>query len=121
MPSAPHKRRQQRGVLDDLLGAAPAPALPPAPAPTPPTAAGAAAATAGTPPPGAALRALRLTINLPPAVLERARDAVYHSPGLTLSGLSATAINREVDRLEQQRGEPFPARNGPIRTGRPVR
>jgi len=36
MPSAPHNRRQHRGVLDDLLDAAgTAPAAPPPPAPTP--------------------------------------------------------------------------------------
>jgi len=124
MPSAPHKRQPQRRVLEELLAASgpalveptpldPAP-LDPAPAPAP--AAGRAAPVA--PPPAATSR---LSIHLPPAVLDRARDTVYHLPGFTLSGLVAAALTRELDRLEQQRGEPFPARGGPLRTGRPIR
>jgi hypothetical protein len=125
MRSAPHNRRQHRGVLDDLLGASDtAPAAPPNPAPTPaataaPTPAVAAdRAAPGTPPPAAGWK---LTIRLPADVMERARNAVYHSPGLTLAALTIAAFTRELDRLEQQRGEPFPARHGPVRTGRPIR
>jgi hypothetical protein len=62
----------------------------------------------------------RLTINLPPALIERARDAVYHSPWLSLSSLAAGALSREIGRLEEERGEPFPARHGPLRTGRRI-
>jgi hypothetical protein len=114
MPSAPHKRPQQRRVLDDLLGVS-------EPAPVEPTPAPAAAASRAAPevPPLAA--AWRLTVHLPAAVVERAKNAVYHTPGLTLSGLGVAAFTRELDRLEEQRGEPFPARNGPLRTGRPIR
>jgi len=53
--------------------------------------------------------------------LERAKRAVYHTPGLTLAALGVAALTRELDRLEEQRGEPFPPRNGPLRTGRPIR
>jgi hypothetical protein len=117
MPSAPHSRRRQRGVLDDLLGVPDtAPAAPPPPAPTPAVAADRAAP--GSPPPAAGWK---LTIRLPADVMERARNAVYHSPGLTLAALSIAAFTRELERLERQRGEPFPARHGPVRTGRPIR
>ena len=62
----------------------------------------------------------RFTVSLPSGIIERARNTVFHSPGITLSSLSAIALSREIDRLEQLRGEAFPARNGPLRTGRPI-
>jgi hypothetical protein len=108
MPSSPvPKRRHRRGVLDQVPGA---PADPPSPAATAP---------ATTPPPQAA-SAHRLTVNLPTALIDRLRDVVYHSPGLTLASLSAAALTREIDRLEKERGNPFPSRRGPIRVGRPI-
>jgi hypothetical protein len=112
MPSAPPKRHRHRGVLDDLLAA-------PDPPPTSPAYPPAAAHPAAPAPPPAAA-ALRFTINLPATVIERARDAVYHSPGLTLTSLAVAALTRELDRLERERGQPFPARRGPLRSGRPV-
>ncbi len=140
MPSSP-KRRPHRDVLDDLLGAPTDPPAPPAPAPAPapapspsdiapnrphptarprPTARSAAAAQPRPAVRAAAPAVQRFTINLPAALIDRARDAVYHSPGLTLAALAAAALNREIDRLERQHGQPFPARPGPLRTGRPV-
>jgi hypothetical protein len=103
LPSAPRRAasrgRPPRSVLDELLaGAEPA-------APAPPEA-GAAADGRTEAPAGRATR--RMTINLPAALLERARDAVYHSPWLSLSSLAAGALSREIGRLEEERGEPFP-------------
>jgi len=63
----------------------------------------------------------RVTVGLPPATAERARQAVYFTPGETMSGLIATAIEAEVKRREKGRGEPFPARKAPIRKGRPIK
>jgi hypothetical protein len=117
MPSAPHKRPRQRRVLDDLLGVSEPASVEPTPAAAPDGAAADRAAPEA-PPPAAAWR---LTFHLPAAVLERAKNAVYHTPGLTLAGLGVAALTRELDRLEEQRGEPFPPRNGPLRTGRPIR
>ncbi|HEV3073598.1 MAG TPA: hypothetical protein VHB47_04200 [Thermoanaerobaculia bacterium] len=114
MPSAPHKRPRQRRVLDDLLGVSEAAAVEPTPDP-------AAAADRAAPEAAPPAAAWRLTFHLPAAVLERAKNAVYHTPGLTLAGLGVAALTRELDRLEEQRGQPFPARNGPLRTGRPIR
>lgn len=134
MPSAPRKRGHHRGVLDDLLGAAdPAPGellpsspplTPSAPSPraaraSPPATPAAAGRAAPVAPPAAA--ATQIGIRLPPGVIDRARDVVYHTPGLTLSGLVAAAITGEIRRLERQRGQPFPARRTALRTGRPVR
>jgi hypothetical protein len=111
MPSDLHKHRH-RGVLDDLLGE---------PQAAPPGHRDLEVAD----PPAAAARpaptAQRLTLNLPVALIERARNAVYHSPGLTLSSLSAEALRGEIDRLERARGNPFPAGRGRLRVGRPIR
>ena len=110
MPSAPPKRRPLRGVLDDLLEAEP-------------MATATAQVSSGVPVAERRPAAIqqRFTINLPAAIIERARDAVYHSPDLTLASLTTAALERELDRLERERGEPFPARSGPLRLGRPVR
>lgn len=62
----------------------------------------------------------RLTAYVEPEVLERAKAAAYWTPGLTLSALTTEALVREVDRLEKERGEPFPARGGELPRGKPL-
>ena len=63
----------------------------------------------------------RLTIYLQPELAERARRVVYWTPGLTtLTTLTAAALTLAVDELEQQRGEPFPPRDGALKTGRQI-
>ncbi len=63
----------------------------------------------------------RLTINLPPDLIERARDVAYYSPNLTLAGLVELALEEFIAWLERARSEPFPRRPGPLKTGRPIR
>jgi hypothetical protein len=56
-----------------------------------------------------------------PELLERARNAVYWTPGMTLTGLANLGLSQAVDDLEQcNSGQPFPARAGTMRTGRPI-
>ncbi|HVT58947.1 MAG TPA: hypothetical protein VHR45_11145 [Thermoanaerobaculia bacterium] len=128
-------RRRSLDLLDELLPPDPAAATPaPAPVAPPPRAAVARRAAATAPPPIAATpeppapvpsraprRAERFTVNLPLNLVERARDAVFHTPGLTLAALTAEALTGAIERRERQRGEPFPARQGRLRVGRPVR
>jgi len=117
MQSRPHSRRQHRGVLEELLAASEAPpAAPPMPPPQVPAAAVAA-------PPRASSEAAteRFSASLPVTLVERARTAVFFTPGLTLSALVAAALAHEIGRLEHERGQPFPADRGQLRTGRPVR
>jgi hypothetical protein len=40
--------------------------------------------------------------------------------GETMAGLAERAIRRELDRLERERGAPFPPAKGKLKTGRPV-
>src|ERR1039457_4344688 len=54
-------------------------------------------------------RAITVGVSLDPEVLERARNAVYWTPGLTLTALATTALAAAVDDLEDERGQPYPA------------
>ncbi|HOK54645.1 MAG TPA: hypothetical protein PLZ21_00040 [Armatimonadota bacterium] len=63
----------------------------------------------------------RLTVHLPVDLIERAKNAVYWTPGLTLAGLAEQAFTEALERLEQKRGEPFPNRTEELRGGRPVK
>lgn len=59
---------------------------------------------------------------LPHDIMEWARSAVYHTPGLTLSDLVTTALHEQLLQLERERGEPFPelTQHQRVPTGRPV-
>ena len=66
-------------------------------------------------------RKQRVTFQLPAELIEKARDAVYFTPGLTMSGLVEAALRSELAKAEKKRRKPFPSRRGAIlRTGRPV-
>ncbi len=64
---------------------------------------------------------LRLTVHLPAELIERIKNAVFWTPGLTLAELAERAFRQEVERLEKERGAPFPPRTRELRGGRPVR
>src|SRR6202165_4515254 len=66
-------------------------------------------------------RAITVGVSLDPEVLERARNAVYWTPGLTLTALATTALAAAVDDLEYERGRPFPTRGGKASLRSPVR
>ena len=63
----------------------------------------------------------RFTVNLPPELIERARNTVFWTPGLTLAGLAEDALLKALGRLEKVNGGPFKERNGQLKAGRPVR
>lgn len=63
----------------------------------------------------------RLTVHLPTPLIERVKNAVYWTPGMTLASLGEQALEAEIERLEQQRGEPFPQRSEELRGGRPMK
>ncbi len=63
----------------------------------------------------------RLTVHVPRDVVERVKNAVYWTPGLTLARLSETALLAEVERLEQERGGAYPPRTEELRGGRPMK
>lgn len=57
---------------------------------------------------------------VPEELLNRARDAVYWTPGVTLTSFVVQALEHEITRLEKERGDPFPTRKQQLRVGRPV-
>ena len=61
------------------------------------------------------------------SALEKARNAVVYLAGpptrLTLADLAKNALKKELERLKKAHnsGKEFPARNGELRGGRPIR
>ena len=64
-------------------------------------------------------RKIKLTISLPSDLIDRLRDAVYWSPGLTLAGLIAQSLRTSLAEMESLRQGPFPKRTNALRAGRP--
>ena len=63
----------------------------------------------------------RLTVHLSVELIDRLKNAVYWTPGLTLAGLAEGALLEAVDRLEGERGGAFAPRSAPLKGGRPVK
>jgi hypothetical protein len=63
----------------------------------------------------------RVTVKLPETIIERARNAVSATAELTLAALVERSLTTYIDELEKRRGKAFPARNQPLRVGRPRR
>lgn len=63
----------------------------------------------------------RLTVHVPAGLSDRAKNAVYWTPGLTLARLAELALSAQLERLEAERGGPFPERAEELRGGRPVK
>ena len=61
----------------------------------------------------------RVTVKLPRSLIERARDAVFWTAGLTLTALIEDSLTRAIARLERQRGAPFEPRTEDLKAGRP--
>src|SRR5436853_7333995 len=52
----------------------------------------------------------RLTVHMPVELIDRVKNIVYWTPGLTLARLAEEALTKEVEKREKERGEPFPHR-----------
>lgn len=82
------------------------------------------AAVSAKPRPGAKVRA---TFHVSAELLEEARNAVVYLAGpptrLTLADLAENALKKELERLKKAHnsGKEFPARNGELKGGRPIR
>jgi hypothetical protein len=68
-----------------------------------------------------ALRPVSVSVGLRPDLLERARNAVYWTPGLTLAGVANLGLSLALEQLERVNdGKPFPPRTGSVPVGRRV-
>ena len=61
----------------------------------------------------------RLTVSLPLDLLERSRNTVYWTKGLTLASLLEQALVHSLDQREGLNGQPFPKRLEELKGGRP--
>jgi hypothetical protein len=61
----------------------------------------------------------RITVQLPADVVNRLRNAVYWTPGITVTGFLSRCIVETVNRMESERGDVFPSRTTELRPGRP--
>lgn len=66
-------------------------------------------------------RGERITLITERGRMERVRDAVFWTPGETISSVVDRALEAEVARMERERGAPFPTRTASLRAGRPAR
>lgn len=69
----------------------------------------------------AGTRKERLTIHLPITLIERAKNAVYWTPGLTLAKLAEKALEQTLESLEKQHKGPFLPRTEELKGGRPLK
>lgn len=63
----------------------------------------------------------RLTVHLPVDLIDRVKNAVWWTPGMTLASLAETALAKEIDKMEKKRGGPFPPRKAELKGGRPMK
>src|SRR5215217_6270998 len=63
----------------------------------------------------------RLTVHVPVELIDRVKNIVYWTPGLTLARLAEEALTKEVEKREKERGEPFPRRAEELKGGRPLK
>jgi len=61
----------------------------------------------------------RLTVHVSVKLADRARNAVYWTPGLTLARLAEEALEDALNALEPKRGSVFPPRKEDLKGGRP--
>ena len=65
---------------------------------------------------------VRVTFQLSAELVERVRDVVFFTPGLTMTRLLTEALIATLERIERENGGRFASRgNFPLRTGRPVK
>jgi hypothetical protein len=63
----------------------------------------------------------RFTVSINAESIEKARQAVYYTPGLTLSALVEKAMQTEIEEMERERGTPFPeGEEVKLSVGRPL-
>jgi len=73
-----------------------------------------------TPPGGKGNGKAVLSIRIPPALLDAARNACFYTPGLTLAALVESSLAGQIQRMEAARGKPFEKRNADIPRGRRI-
>jgi hypothetical protein len=63
----------------------------------------------------------RLTIHVSAKLIDRIKNAVYYTPGLTMSDFADTAFDKAISLLEERNGGPFQQRTQELKGGRPIK
>lgn len=63
---------------------------------------------------------MRITFYISKDIVEKAKNAAYWTPGMTLSSLAEHALTSHVGELEAERESPFPRRERELVKGRPA-
>ena len=63
----------------------------------------------------------RLTIHVPVKLIDRIKNAVYYTPGLTMSDFADSAFEKAISHLEESNGGPFQQRTQELKGGRPIK
>jgi hypothetical protein len=63
----------------------------------------------------------RATFHLPVELMERVRNCVFWTPGLTMGGLAEVGIRHALAAREKKNGGPFQPRKSNLKGGRPMK
>lgn len=63
----------------------------------------------------------RITVQISEDVIDRIKNAVYWTAGVTLAALAEEAFSKIVDELEKSKRTPFPKRKDELKTGRSIK
>ncbi len=63
----------------------------------------------------------RSTFHLPVDLMERVRNCVFWTPGLTMGGLAEEGIRHTLAAHEKENGGPFQPRKSNLKGGRPMK
>lgn len=63
----------------------------------------------------------RLTVHITVETIERVKNAVFWTPGLTLADLAEEALSSAVDALEKKNKKKFKQRTSELKGGRPMK
>ncbi len=55
-----------------------------------------------------------ITVYLPVELIEKVKNIVYWTPGLTIASFAEKAISGTINGLEKDSGEPFPSRSAKV-------
>ncbi len=63
----------------------------------------------------------KLTIHLDGELADRVKNAAYWCPRLTIAGIAEVGIRTAIEKLEREHGSRYPAREGDLIGGRPIK
>ncbi|MCS4157793.1 hypothetical protein [Salinibacter ruber] len=62
----------------------------------------------------------KITVDVGEEIAQKARAAVFRTPGLRLYDLAKEGLRRVINEIEERRGEPLPVEDRKLKGGRPT-